>query len=69
MDPCVTEMHRLHRHILSMEADKRHIMQPMLDTLIAQTRQSGARVPCDIAQLNDALLDESIEAQFDNLPV
>ncbi|MEM9844289.1 MAG: hypothetical protein AAF965_05775 [Pseudomonadota bacterium] len=69
MDPCVTEMHRLHRQILSMAADERHIMQPKLDYLIARTRQSGARVPCDIAQLNTALLDEAIEAQFDNLPV
>lgn len=69
MESCVTEMHRLHRQILSMEADQRHILQPKLDTLIERTRLLGARVPCDIARLNDALLDEAIEAQFDNLPV
>ena len=69
MDQVVTEMHRLHRQILSMDAERRHVMQPKLDTLIAQTRQSGAKVPYDIAQLNDALLDEAIEAQFNNLPV
>ncbi|MEL7013853.1 MAG: hypothetical protein AAFO72_11300 [Pseudomonadota bacterium] len=69
MDPSVTEMHRLHRQILSMEADKRHIMQPQLDMVIARTRQAGESVPHDIAQLNITLMDEAIEAQFDNLPV
>lgn len=69
MDPCVNEMHRLHRQILAMASDERHIMQPKLDSVIVRTRLSGQRVPHDIAQLNSKLLDEAIEAQFDNLPV
>lgn len=69
MNPCVDEMHRLHRQILSMEEDKRHRLQPQLGTVIARMKQSGVMVPNDIAQLNNALMDEAIEAQFDNLPV
>ncbi|MEM6578047.1 MAG: hypothetical protein AAF678_06110 [Pseudomonadota bacterium] len=69
MDLCVTEMHKLHQKILSMDADRRYTLQPKLNLLIARTRVSGGRVPSDIAQLNNALLDEAIEAQFDNLPV
>lgn len=69
MNPCVIEMHRLHRQIMSMDEGKRHILQPQLDTVIARMKHSGAAVPHDITQLNNALLDEAIEAQFDNLPV
>lgn len=69
MDTSLIEMHRLHREILSMDADRRYILQPALDDVISRLRGTGAVVPRNIAELNTVLIDEAIEAQFDNLPV
>ncbi|MEM7076386.1 MAG: hypothetical protein AAGA28_16275 [Pseudomonadota bacterium] len=64
-----SELQRIHAEILNMDADQQYQLQPRLDNVIARSRRAGAPVPADIEKLNAKLIDEAIEAQFDNLPV
>ncbi len=63
------EIKRLHRQILDLNACERYRMQPRLAGLLGQMRQAGEPVPADMVRLNETLLDEAIEAQFENMPV
>ena len=63
------DIKRLHRQILDLGTEERYRLQPRLAGLLGQMRQAGERIPPDMARLNDTLLDEAIEAQFDNMPV
>ena len=42
---------------------------PQLAGLIATMNEKGIPVPAEIQDLHDDLVNESIEAQFDNMPV
>lgn len=63
------DVKRLHRQILDLGATERYRLQPRLAGLLGQMRQAGVKIPSEMARLNDELLDEAIEAQFDNMPV
>lgn len=63
------DIKRLHRQILNLEEAERYRLQPRLAGLLGQMRQAGEPVPKDLVCLNELLLDEAIEAQFDNMPV
>lgn len=47
----------------------RAALQPELSKLVQMMREGGQVVPRRICQLDTALTEERIEAQFDNLPV
>lgn len=63
------DVKRLHRQILDLGDCERYRLQPRLAGLLGQMRQAGERIPPHMERLNEELLDEAIEAQFDNMPV
>ena len=63
------EIKQLHRQILELGESERYRLQPRLAGLLGQMRHAGEPVPADMQRLNEALLDEAIEAQFENMPV
>ena len=44
-------------------------LQPQLTRIVEDLLKSGAPVPPRLRNLNEQLLEEAIEARFDNLPV
>ena len=44
-------------------------LQPQLTRMVEDMQKSGAPVPPRLRNLNEQLLDEAIEARFDNLPI
>jgi hypothetical protein len=63
------EIKQLHRQILDLDECERYRLQPRLAGLLGQMRHAGESVPADMQRLNETLLDEAIEAQFENMPV
>ncbi len=44
-------------------------LQPQLTRMVDEMQKAGAPVPAEMRNLNEQLLEEAIEARFDNLPV
>ena len=44
-------------------------LQPRLESLLSDLESHGVRVPRRLKALNAELIDEVIEARFDNMPV
>ncbi|WP_135501968.1 hypothetical protein [Roseovarius aestuariivivens] len=63
------EIKRLQHQILDLGEAERYRLQPRLAGLLGQMRDAGEPIPAKLRRLNDELLDEAIEAQFDNMPV
>lgn len=63
------EIKQLHRQILDLKECERYRLQPRLAGLLGQMRHAGEPVPKNMQRLNEALLHEAIEAQFENMPV
>jgi len=55
--------------INQMSCDTRYRLQPQLRRAIVQCERDGHQVPSKVLSLNEALQEEAVEAQFDNLPV
>ena len=55
--------------IANANAASRLKLQPQLTRFVQDMQKSGAAVPPSLKNLNEQLLDEAIEARFDNLPV
>lgn len=49
--------------------ETRYTLQPRLHALLHDMEVIGTRVPPRLRQLDHDLLDEAVEAQFDNLPI
>lgn len=47
----------------------RYRLQPQFNRLLGEMRGAGRPVPQRLNDLNAALIDEAVEAQFDNLPL
>ncbi|OUD10592.1 hypothetical protein BVC71_03620 [Marivivens niveibacter] len=47
----------------------RYKHQPALNAVLTNMRDSGLPIPHRLVELNNSMLDEAVEAQFDNLPV
>ncbi|MGK7652552.1 MULTISPECIES: hypothetical protein [unclassified Roseovarius] len=69
MTSLTQEIKQLHRQILDLEEAERYRLQPRLAGLLGQMRHAGEPVPSQLQRLNETLLDEAIEAQFENMPV
>jgi len=54
---------------LRRAGDKRHLLQPRLHALLHDMEMHGLPVSATLRQLDQDLLDEAVEAQFDNMPV
>ena len=69
MTQFTSEAETLNQHISNMPSGDRHLMQPHVQRLIDKMHQNGQAVPNAMRRLNDRLVDDAIEAQFDNMPV
>ncbi len=49
--------------------NRRYHLQPRLEEVIRNIQVRGEAVPAEARQLHKKLVDEAIEAQFDNMPV
>lgn len=63
------QLAQLEAEILSDESGMRHTHASKLANLIDQLERQGQTIPADIRNLHDELVNETIEAQFDNMPV
>lgn len=64
-----SEIEQIYRQISNLERGQRHRLQPQLAGLIDRLRAHEEPVPPELHRLNEELLEEAIEAQFDNMPV
>ncbi|SLN13643.1 hypothetical protein PEL8287_00547 [Roseovarius litorisediminis] len=64
-----TQLERLHRQIEQETPEKRFRFQPKLHHLITTMNKKGEKIPARTKRLHEKLLEEAIEAQFDNMPV
>ena len=60
---------QLEASIRKSEGARRLALQPQLGLVLDRLDREGQPVPARLRNLNAALLDEVIEARFDNLPV
>lgn len=59
----------LARQISDASAAQRLELQPKLGRMIEDMQKAGIAVPARLRNLHEQLLDEVIEARFDNLPI
>ena len=59
----------LEAHISRASLATRIAMQPQLQTILNRLEADGIAVPGRLKRLNAALIDEAIEARFDNMPI
>ncbi|MDR9392983.1 hypothetical protein [Roseovarius sp. SYSU LYC5161] len=64
-----SELDRLIEMIEASDGATRHVHHPALRRLIERMEEAGQKVPCAVQDLDEELLAEAIEAQFDNVPV
>jgi hypothetical protein len=67
--PLISHADELARSIRNAPAQDRLRLQPDLGRLLQEMEQAGTNVPARLRNLHEQLLEEAIEAQFDNLPV
>lgn len=65
----LSEAEGLERRIEGADLRTRLELQPALSAVIARMRVSGTTIPRRLSSLDAALVDEAIEARFDNVPV
>ena len=69
MTNLTTQFDRLQHQINQSEILSRYKYQQQLGRLIASAEAQGAPVPSVLRCLNEELMIEAIEAQFENMPV
>lgn len=57
------------REIIKASALNRRRLQPEFNRVLVTLRSEGVPVPAHLRRLDSELLDEVIEARFDNMPV
>ena len=62
-------MTELKTEIEAADPDARPGYEPVLARLIEEMTEAEMTVPAEIRDLHDELVNENIEAQFDNMPV
>jgi len=60
---------RLEAEILAGDANTRRALQPKLHNILSDLKSQGREIPARLRALDQALMDEAIETQFDNMPV
>ena len=69
MTDLMTQLSTLKDEIREANPDTRYAFAPQLAQLIEMMESKRLSVPAEIHDLHDDLVNESIEAQFDNMPV
>lgn len=59
----------LSQKIEALPETQRFACRPELHALVERAEAAGLHLPEAVRQLDEALTDEAIEAQFDNLPL
>lgn len=59
----------LEHQIAAADAVARLKLQPQFSRVLEQLTAEGANVPARLRELDAALVDEVVEARFDNMPV
>ena len=59
----------LEQKIATATATQRLQMQPQLGRMLDTMRRAGTPIPVRLRNLHDQLVEEAIEARFDNLPL
>lgn len=59
----------LEQKIVGAKSETRLALQPQFTCLLDKMTAAGEPVPARLRRLDAALIDEAIEARFDNLPV
>ena len=65
----VSEADALAQEIREASSERRLQLQPAFGRVLQNLEQMGADVPPRLRNLHEQLLEEAIEARFDNLPV
>ncbi|AAV94335.1 hypothetical protein SPO1031 [Ruegeria pomeroyi DSS-3] len=60
---------RLERRVEGASLNTRLELQPEFSKIMDRMRQQGLKVPARLRQLDAALCEDAVEAQFDNMPV
>ncbi|MFK7754575.1 MAG: hypothetical protein AB8B51_18755 [Sedimentitalea sp.] len=55
--------------LISAGPEARLSLQPKFSDILQKLSASGQRVPRRLRDLDELLLDEAVEARFDNMPV
>lgn len=67
--PVFSHADDLARQIKEANASARLRLQPQFGRVLQELEQAGTRVPARLRNLHEQLLEEAIEARFDNLPI
>lgn len=67
--PLQSHADQLAKEIRHASPETRLRLQPELGRLLQELEQAGTTVPARLRNLHEQLLEEAIEAQFDNLPI
>ena len=59
----------LERELRGANAERRLSLQPELDRAMKDLETTGTAIPARLRNLHEQLLEEAIEARFDNLPI
>jgi hypothetical protein len=59
----------LEEQVKAARGQERLRFKPQIQAVIRQLKRDGTRVPSRLRNLNEALIQEEIEAKFDNLPL
>ncbi|WP_424987793.1 hypothetical protein [Microbulbifer sp. S227A] len=59
----------LEEQIAAAKAETRIALQPQFSNVLGMIAAGGAKVPRRMRRLDAALVEEAIEARFDNMPV
>lgn len=63
------KVEHLEQTIAIATPEKRLALQPQFSRLLTKLKEQGQQVPMRMRQLDSVLVDEVIEARFDNMPV
>ena len=60
---------KLEAEITAATGEDAQVMQDQLHQLVEQLRRDGKAVPQRLRDLDQQLIDDAVETQFDNMPV
>ena len=67
--PMVSHADQLAQEIRTSSPERRLELQPAFGRVLQELEQTGTVVPARLRNLHEQLLEEAIEARFDNLPI
>lgn len=65
----MADISALEAQIEAASGHERLRLKPQIQAVMREFRQNGSRIPSRLRNLNEVLIQEEIEAKFDNLPL